>query len=97
MDCQDTGTLGKGRSVEQTGERSVRFDFTEPDSELPLIIGLRPILKKADWADVDFEASSLRVPVGLGALPVGGFEPGGSSVSSGTPTTGAGTCRSTGA
>ena len=40
--------------VEQTGERSVRFTFTEPDRELPLIIGLRPILKKADWEGVDF-------------------------------------------
>ena len=62
--------------VEQTGERSVRFAFSEPDSELPLIIGLRPILKKADWDGLDFAASSLRVPVGSGPYVVGGFEPG---------------------
>jgi len=66
----------KVASVEQTGERSVRFAFSEPDAELPLIIGLRPILKKADWEGVDFEASSLRVPVGSGPYVIGGFEPG---------------------
>ena len=66
----------KVASVEQTGERSVRFAFAEPDAELPLIIGLRPILKKADWEGVDFEASSLRVPVGSGPYVIGAFEPG---------------------
>ena len=66
----------KVASVEQTGERSVRFGFAEPDAELPLIIGLRPILKKADWEGVDFEASSLRVPTGSGPYVVGSFEPG---------------------
>ena len=66
----------KVATVEQTGERSVRFTFSEPDSELPLIIGLRPILKKADWDGVDFTASSLRVPVGSGPYTIGAFEPG---------------------
>ena len=66
----------KVASVEQTGPRSVRFAFAEPDAELPLIIGLRPILKKADWEGLDFEASSLRVPVGSGPYRVGAFEPG---------------------
>jgi peptide/nickel transport system substrate-binding protein len=62
--------------VEQTGERSVRFAFNAADSELPLIIGLRPILKKADWDGVAFAESSLRVPVGSGPYTVGAFEPG---------------------
>ena len=66
----------KVAKVEQTGERSVRFAFSEPDAELPLIIGLRPILKKADWDGVDFAASSLRVPVGSGPYTIGAFEPG---------------------
>ena len=87
----------KVASVEQTGERSVRFAFSEPDAELPLIIGLRPILKKADWEGVDFEASSLRVPVGSGPYVIGGFEPGRFVSSSATRTTGGGTCRSTAA
>jgi peptide/nickel transport system substrate-binding protein len=66
----------KVAGVEQTGERSVRFTFSEADAELPLIIGLRPILKKADWDGVDFAASGLRVPVGSGPYTIGQFEPG---------------------
>lgn len=66
----------KVAKVTQTGERSVRFDFAAPDAELPLIIGLRPILKKADWTGRDFAASSLRVPVGSGPYVIGAFEPG---------------------
>lgn len=44
----------KVASVEQTGARSVRFVFNAADTELPLLIGLRPILKKADWEGRDF-------------------------------------------
>jgi peptide/nickel transport system substrate-binding protein len=66
----------KVTSVEQTGERSVRFAFGEADSELPLIIGLRPILKKSDWEGLAFDESSLRVPVGSGPYTIGAFEPG---------------------
>ncbi len=62
--------------IAQTGERSVRFEFDSADTELPLIIGLRPILKKADWDGIDFAESSLRVPVGSGPYVVSGFEPG---------------------
>ena len=66
----------KVAKVEQTGARSVRFTFDAADSELPLIIGLRPILEKADWEGVDFAESSLRVPVGSGPYTIGAFEPG---------------------
>ncbi len=62
--------------VEKVGERGVRFTFDSADAELPLIIGLRPILKKADWDGTDFAASTLRVPTGSGAYRVGAFEPG---------------------
>lgn len=67
---------GKVSKVEAVGERSVRFTFSEPDSELPLIIGLRPVLKKSDWEGRDFAESSLRVPVGSGPYRIGAFEPG---------------------
>lgn len=66
----------KVETVETTGPRSVRFTFNAIDRELPLIIGLRPILKEADWEGVDFAASSLRVPVGSGPYTIGAFEPG---------------------
>lgn len=63
-------------SAEQTGERSVRFTFNTEDRELPLILGLRPILKKAQWDGRDFTASTLEPPIGSGPYVVDTFEPG---------------------
>ncbi|MFN3937849.1 MAG: extracellular solute-binding protein [Gemmobacter sp.] len=42
-------------AITRTGPRSVRFDFTEPDRELPLILGLRPVpfRKRSDWWAAD--------------------------------------------
>jgi peptide/nickel transport system substrate-binding protein len=53
-------------SMEKTGERSVRFTFNVEDRELPLILGLRPILKKAQWEGKDFAEATMEVPVGSG-------------------------------
>lgn len=66
----------KVETIEAVGTRSLRFTFNAPDAELPLLIGLRPILSKADWQGVDFAASSLRVPLGSGPYVVGELEPG---------------------
>ncbi|WP_413852856.1 extracellular solute-binding protein [Albidovulum sp.] len=66
----------KVAKMEQTGERSVRFTFNTPDRELALLMGMRPILKKAQWQGKDFAASTLEVPVGSGPYVVDGFEPG---------------------
>ncbi len=63
-------------SAEATGPRSVRFTFTEPDRELPLILGLRPILQKAQFEGRDFTRSSLEPIIGSGPYTVGRFEPG---------------------
>ncbi|SEM76532.1 peptide/nickel transport system substrate-binding protein [Gemmobacter aquatilis] len=63
-------------SAEITGPRSVKFTFNVQDRELPLILGLRPILKKAQWAGKDFTASSLEAPIGSGPYVVDTFEPG---------------------
>ena len=62
--------------VEQTGERSVKFTFNTEDRELPLILGLRPILKKAQWEGKDFTLSTLEAPIGSGPYVVAEFEPG---------------------
>jgi peptide/nickel transport system substrate-binding protein len=62
--------------VEATGPRSVRFTFNAPDRELPLIMGLRPILQKAQWADRSFAESGLDVPVASGPYVIDRFEPG---------------------
>lgn len=62
--------------AEQTGPRSVRFTFNTEDRELPLVLGLRPILKKAQWQGRDFSASGLEAPIGSGPYVVDSFEPG---------------------
>lgn len=73
------GTIGNPRylaawakvaSAEQSGPRSVRFTFNEPDRELPLILGLRPVLEKAQWEGRDFEASGFEAPTGSGPYVV---------------------------
>ena len=62
--------------VRQTGPRKVRIDFAEPNRELPLLLGLRPVLKKAQWDGTDF-ASAASVPViGSGAYVIDAWEPG---------------------
>ncbi|MEZ5754483.1 MAG: extracellular solute-binding protein [Paracoccaceae bacterium] len=70
------GAWAKIGGVEQTGPRSVRFTFNTEDRELPLILGLRPILKKAQWEGKDFTRSTLEAPIGSGPYVVAEFEPG---------------------
>ena len=62
--------------AEQTGPLSVKFTFNTEDRELPLILGLRPILEKAQWEGKDFTASTLDAPIGSGPYTVDKFEPG---------------------
>lgn len=61
---------------EITGPRTVKFTFTEVDREMPLLLGLRPILKKAQWEGKDFAESTLEAPIGSGPYVVGEFEAG---------------------
>mgnify|MGYP000880829175 FL=1 len=63
-------------AIEPVGARGVRLTFKEPDRELPLLMGLRPILKKAQWEGQDFTASSLEVPIGSGPYVVEQVDPG---------------------
>jgi peptide/nickel transport system substrate-binding protein len=66
----------KVASIEAVGERGVRITFNTEDRELPLIMGLRPVLKKAQWEGKAFDESSLEVPVGSGPYVIDSFEPG---------------------
>ncbi|MDP5306145.1 extracellular solute-binding protein [Paracoccus spongiarum] len=70
------GAWSKVEGIEQTGERSLRITFTEPDRELAMLMGLRPVLKKAQWADGNFGDSSLEPPIGSGAYVVDRVDPG---------------------
>ncbi|MSU89944.1 ABC transporter substrate-binding protein [Rhodobacteraceae bacterium 2CG4] len=66
----------KVESVEKVGARGLRFTFSEQDNELPLILGLRPVLNPRDWEGRDFAESTLDVPTATGPYTVGRFEPG---------------------
>jgi peptide/nickel transport system substrate-binding protein len=71
------GSWEKVASAEATGPRTVRFTFAEPDRELALIMGLRPILKKAQWEGIDFAESGVDiVPISSAPYVIDDFEPG---------------------
>lgn len=75
------GTWNRVASADAVGERGVRFTFTEPDRELPLILGLRPILKKAQWDGIDFaESGTSVIPITSAPYVVDRFEAGRSVV-----------------
>lgn len=63
-----------------TGPRSVRIDFTAPDRELPLILGLRPVLQRAQFDEAAggrrFEEAGLVPVIGSGPYVVAEAEPG---------------------
>ncbi len=71
------GAWSKVEKMEQTGPRSVRFTFNTEDRELALVMGLRPILKKAQWEGVDFERSGVDfIPIGSSPYVIDDFETG---------------------
>ena len=59
-------TAKKVAKVEKIGEHGVRFTFKEPDRELPLILGLLPILPKHAINAETFEKSTLKPMIGSG-------------------------------
>jgi len=61
----------KVAKAEKIGARSVRFDFTDTgDRELPLILGLMPILAKHATDPDTFEETTFAPPVGSGPYVV---------------------------
>ena len=52
--------------------RTVTFTFkpSPPDRELPLIIGLMPILPKHIYGERDIQAASLNLPLGSGPYEI---------------------------
>ncbi|GLK84411.1 ABC transporter substrate-binding protein [Ancylobacter defluvii] len=67
---------GKVAKAEATGERSVRFDFAGADRELPLILGLMPILARHATDPATFEQTSFKAPLGSGPYEVAAVRPG---------------------
>lgn len=71
------GAWTKIAKAEAVGERTVRFTFSERDDELPLIMGLRPVLKKAQWEGIDFaESGTDVVPISSAPYVVSEVDPG---------------------
>ena len=67
----------KVAKVEKTGERTVRFTFDQSgDRELPLIIGLMPVLPRHLIDPDRFEKTTLVPPVGSGPYTVAKVDPG---------------------
>lgn len=68
----------KVERVELQGQHDVIFTFKGPpyDRELPLIIGLMPILPEHIYASRDLQSSSLDIPIGSGPYTVAEYEPG---------------------
>ncbi len=63
--------------AEILGPRIVRFDFTDSsDRELPLILGLMPVLPKHAIDVASFEKSTLKKPIGSGPYVVAAIDPG---------------------
>lgn len=67
---------GKVERMEQTGPRSLRFTFNTQDRELALLMGMGPILKRAQWQGTDFSESSMEIPIGSGPYVIDQVDPG---------------------
>jgi peptide/nickel transport system substrate-binding protein len=70
---------GKVRGAQAVGAHTVRFDlFGANDRELPLILGLMPVLPRHAVDAEKFEETSLAPPIGSGPYLVGKVRPGAS-------------------
>jgi peptide/nickel transport system substrate-binding protein len=71
------GAWTRVEGIEAVGERTVRITFSEPDRELAMIMGLRPILQAAQWEDIAFTESGLDViPISTAPYIIDDFEAG---------------------
>jgi len=67
----------KVAKVEKLGTHEVRFTFQAgTDREMPLIVGLMPILPKHRFDPETFEQTTLKAPVGSGPYKIDVIEPG---------------------
>ncbi len=86
----------KVAKAEAIGDRAVRFDLAgSNDRELPLILGLMPVLPKHAVNRETFEETSFAPLIGSGPYIVGEVDPGKSvTLEAQSATIGAATCRS---
>jgi peptide/nickel transport system substrate-binding protein len=69
--------MAKVAKLEKVGDLSVRFTFTEDaDRELPLLLGLSPVLPKHATDVATFDQTTLKAPLGSGPYRVAEVKPG---------------------
>lgn len=66
----------KVTKAEVTGPRTLRFSFAGGDREVPLIMGMMPLLQKAWWQTRDVSAPTLDIPPSSGPYRLVHVEPG---------------------
>lgn len=59
-------SYSKITGIETPDERTIRFTQDSGDRELPLIVGVMPVLSKAFWQGKDFAATTLESIIGSG-------------------------------
>lgn len=70
-------SYGKVTRIERDDERTVTFHFADgSDREIPLIIGLMPVLPKHIYGDGRITEASLDTPIGSGPYVVDAVDPG---------------------
>lgn len=69
-------TAKKIAHMEKVGENGVRFTFKAPDRELPLILGLMPVLPEHATDAGNFDKSTLKPMIGSGPYTVAEVRPG---------------------
>lgn len=69
-------TKNKVAKADKVGERGVRFTFKRPDRELPLILGLFPVLPKHAIDAETFDKSTLKPMTGSGPYRLETVKPG---------------------
>jgi peptide/nickel transport system substrate-binding protein len=68
-------SYGKVKSMQTPDERTITFTQEVGDRELPLIIGVMPILSKKSWEGRTFDEASLKPIVGSGPYVIGEAKP----------------------
>jgi microcin C transport system substrate-binding protein len=71
----------KVATAEKLSDRRIKFTFKPNmdgsiDKEMPLIMGLMPVLPAHDWKDRDFNQTTLRIPIGSGPYKIVRLDPG---------------------
>jgi peptide/nickel transport system substrate-binding protein len=69
-------SYSKITAMDVLDERTIRFTQSAGDRELPLIVGVMPILSKAFWQDKDFAATTLDAITGSGPYVISTVKPG---------------------